>query len=91
MKQKPNGKAKGSQRAGGQGRGRVASRRSSTPALRQGRARARPEGWPVTAACSNSRFHHRPDPAHRPNSKLEAAYHKADAAIQNIVDLLAAA
>jgi hypothetical protein len=25
------------------------------------------------------------------NSKLEAAYHKADAAIQNIVDLLAAA
>jgi hypothetical protein len=39
---------------------------------------------------ANSRFHHRPDPAHRPNSKLEAAYHKADA-IQNIVDLLAAA
>lgn len=38
-----------------------------------------------------SRFHHRPDPAHRPDSKLEAAYHKADAAIQNIVDLLAAA
>lgn len=40
---------------------------------------------------ANSRFHHQPDPAHRPNSKLEAAYHKADAAIQNIVDLLAAA
>jgi hypothetical protein len=40
---------------------------------------------------ANSRFHHRPDPQHRPNSKLEAAYHKADAAIQNIVDLLAAA
>ena len=40
---------------------------------------------------ANSRFHHRPDPAHRPNSKLEAAYHKADAAIQSIVDLLAAA
>jgi len=40
---------------------------------------------------ANSRFHHRPDPAHRPNSKLEAAYHKADAAIQNVVDLLAAA
>jgi hypothetical protein len=40
---------------------------------------------------ANSRFHHQPDPKHRPNSKLEAAYHKADAAIQNIVDLLAAA
>ena len=39
---------------------------------------------------ANSRFHHQPDPAHRPNSKLEAAYHKADTAIQNIVDLLAA-
>ena len=40
---------------------------------------------------ANSRFHHKPDPAHRPNSKLEAAYHKADKAIENIVDLLAAA
>jgi hypothetical protein len=40
---------------------------------------------------ANSRFHNRPDPAHQPNSKLEAAYHKADKAIQQIVDLLAAA
>jgi len=40
---------------------------------------------------ANSCFHHKPDPQHRPNSKLEAAYHKADTAIQNIVDLLAAA
>jgi len=40
---------------------------------------------------ANSRFHHKPDPAHRPNSKLEAAYHKADKAIEAIVDLLAAA
>jgi hypothetical protein len=40
---------------------------------------------------ANSRFHHRPDPAHRPESKLEAAYHKADKAIENIIDLLAAA
>jgi len=40
---------------------------------------------------ANSRFHHKPDPAHRPDSKLEAAYHKADKAIENIVDLLAAA
>ena len=39
---------------------------------------------------ANSRFHHRPDPAHRPNSKLEAAYHKADEAIENLVVLLAA-
>ncbi len=39
---------------------------------------------------ANSLFHHQPDAAHRPKSKLEAAYHKADNAIQNIVDLLAA-
>ena len=40
---------------------------------------------------ANSRFHHKPDPANRPNSKLEAAYHKADMAIENIVNLLQAA
>jgi hypothetical protein len=40
---------------------------------------------------ANSRFHHKPDPQHRPNSKLEAAYHKADKAIDNIVNLLQAA
>ena len=40
---------------------------------------------------ANSRFHHKPDPKHRPNSKLEAAYHKADKAIENIVELLNAA
>jgi hypothetical protein len=40
---------------------------------------------------ANSCFHHQPDPDHRPESKLEAAYHKADKAIQQIVDLLAAA
>ena len=40
---------------------------------------------------ANSRFHHKPDPASRPNSKLEAAYHKADKAIENIVNLLQAA
>ena len=39
---------------------------------------------------ANSRFHHQPDPAHRPDSKLEAAYHKADKAIQDILDVLAA-
>jgi hypothetical protein len=40
---------------------------------------------------AHSRFHHRPNPAHRPDSKLEAAYHTADKAIQDVVDLLAAA
>jgi len=40
---------------------------------------------------ANSRFHHQPRPEHRPASKLEAAYHRADKAIQQIVDLLAAA
>src|SRR3979490_1529148 len=39
---------------------------------------------------ANSRFHPRPDPQHQPASKLEAAYHRADKAIQQIVDLLAA-
>ena len=40
---------------------------------------------------ANSRFHHRPDPHHRPRSRLELAYHRADKAIQNVVNLLAAA
>ena len=40
---------------------------------------------------AHSRFHHQPDPASKPNSKLEAAYHKADRAIENIVNLLKAA
>jgi hypothetical protein len=41
---------------------------------------------PLANAC----FHHRPDPNHKPKGKLEAAHHKADEAIQRIVDLLAA-
>ena len=40
---------------------------------------------------ANSRFRHRPDPKHPPHSRLELAYHRADKAIQNVVDLLAAA
>jgi len=40
---------------------------------------------------ANSRFHHKPDPASRPNSKLEVAYYQADKAIENIVNLLQAA
>ncbi len=40
---------------------------------------------------ANSRFHHKPDSASRPNSKLEVAYHKGDKAIENVVNLLQAA
>ena len=39
---------------------------------------------------ANSRFHHCPDTHHKPASNLEAAYHRADKAIRQIVDLLAA-
>jgi hypothetical protein len=35
--------------------------------------------------------HHQPDVEHRPRSRLEAAYHRADKTIQSVVDLLAAA
>jgi hypothetical protein len=45
----------------------------------------------ICGPIANSRFHHRPDPQHRPDSRLEAAYHRADTAIQRVVDLLAAA
>jgi hypothetical protein len=40
---------------------------------------------------ANSHFHHRPDPQHRPESRFKASYHRADKAIEHIVDLLAAA
>jgi len=40
---------------------------------------------------ANSLFHHRPDPAARPKSKLETALHKADDSIRNIIQLLEAA
>ena len=40
---------------------------------------------------ANRRFHHQPDPQHRPNGRLEAAYHRADTAIQRVIDLVAAA
>lgn len=39
---------------------------------------------------ANSLFHHRPDPSLKPDSKLERAYYKADASIQQLVELLAA-
>ena len=35
---------------------------------------------------ANSQFHHRPDPTVQLNTPLEAAYHKADAAIEGIID-----
>ena len=37
---------------------------------------------------ANSLFHHRPDPNFQPNSKLEAAVHKADESIRRVIDLL---
>lgn len=40
---------------------------------------------------ANSLFHHQPDGQARPNSKLEAAYHKADASIRDVLQLLEAA
>jgi len=40
---------------------------------------------------ANSLFHHQPNEPLRPQSKLETAYHKADASIRNIIELLEAA
>jgi len=39
---------------------------------------------------ANSLFHHRPEKTAKPPAKIEAAYHSADAAIQKLVDLIAA-
>ena len=45
----------------------------------------------VSGPLANSLFHHRPDEALKPPaSKVETAYHKADQAIQNVLELLAA-
>jgi hypothetical protein len=43
------------------------------------------------AGRANSRFHVAPDPQHRPNSRLEASYHRADKAIEKVVQLIATA
>jgi hypothetical protein len=40
---------------------------------------------------ANSLFHHQPNRDTRPHSKLEAAYHNADASIRDIIQLLEAA
>jgi len=44
----------------------------------------------VCGPLANSLFHHRPDEALKPASKVETAYHQADHAIQKVLDLLAA-
>jgi len=44
----------------------------------------------VCGPLAHSLFHHRPDEILKPTSKIEAAYHKADHAIQHVLDLLAA-
>jgi hypothetical protein len=44
----------------------------------------------VCGPLANSLFHHRPDETLKPDSKIETAFHKADHAIQRVVDLLAA-
>jgi hypothetical protein len=44
----------------------------------------------VCGPLANSLFHHRPDETLKPASKVETAYHKADHAIQKVIDLLAA-
>ena len=40
---------------------------------------------------ANSRFHRKPNEKHKPDSPIESAYYKAAAAIQQVIDLLAAA
>jgi hypothetical protein len=44
----------------------------------------------ICGPLANSLFHHRPAQTIRPASKLEAAHHKADQAIQPILDQLTA-
>jgi hypothetical protein len=44
----------------------------------------------VCGPLANSLFRHRPDEAAKPASKIEAAYHRADRALQHVLDQLAA-
>jgi hypothetical protein len=44
----------------------------------------------VCGPLANSLFHHRPANTPTPPAKIETAYHKADVAIQRLIDLLAA-
>lgn len=45
----------------------------------------------VCGPLANSLFHHKPNKSLQPGTKIEAAYHKADRAIEQVLDLLAAA
>jgi len=44
----------------------------------------------ICGPLANSLFHHPPRSSSPPPAKIETAYHKADAAIQNLIDQLAA-
>ena len=44
----------------------------------------------VCGPLSNSLFHHRPEESRQPASSIETAYYKADHAIQQVIDPLAA-
>jgi len=44
----------------------------------------------VCGPVANTLFHHRPTKTPTPPAKIEAAYHKADVAIQHLIDLVAA-
>lgn len=44
----------------------------------------------VCGPLANTLFHHRPSHTRTPPAKIETAYHKADVAIQHLIDLLAA-
>jgi len=44
----------------------------------------------VCGPLANTLFHHRPHERETPPAKIEVAYHKADAAIQQLIDLVAA-
>jgi hypothetical protein len=44
----------------------------------------------VCGPLANTLFHHRPTKTATLPAKIEAAYHKADVAIQNVIDLIAA-
>ena len=44
----------------------------------------------VSGPLANSLFHRRPDETLKPDSRIESAFHKADRAIQQVLDLLAA-
>jgi hypothetical protein len=46
--------------------------------------------WIEIGPLANSLFHHRPDANFQPDSKLEAAVHKADNSIRKVIELLEA-